>query len=373
MKRAIAMPVVLLTLVLAGCRAGTGGGAGAASVPSEGRGAGAPTVEGVAWAWEAPPNASTGMPAADGREVAFTYGHQYLVVLDAGGRERWQAARLGLRDVAPRLGADLVVAATDDGMAAFRRADGSTAWDTPLAARANTPVIAGRVAVTSTWEGQLVGLALADGKVAWTTPLPGGAIAPPAGDGTTVVAAWQREDQRAAGVVAVDATTGRVRWSVPLEPGGLGGPTVTPDGTVVLVAGDLAAHALDLRDGKERWRTPLRGAGSPEVPPVAVDAGSVLVAHRMGGLDLLDLATGERQWQVDMDGIMVRGGPVVGPEGSFAFPLDDGRMVLAGPGRETEARQAPARISGLAVGPDGVLVAATRGSAVNTVAATPLW
>ena len=373
MKRALALLVALLTVALTGCRSGTGTGEGSAPPPAEVSGAGAPSVEGVAWAWEAPPDASTGMPAADDREVAFTYGHQYLVVLDAGGRERWKTARLGLRDVAPRLGSDLAVAATDDGVAAFRRADGSKAWDTPLAARANTPVISGRLAVTSTWEGQLVGLALADGKVAWTTPLPGGAIAPPAGDGTTVVAAWQREDHRGAGVVAVDGATGRIRWTVPLEPGGMGGPTVTPDGTVVLVAGDLGAHALDLRDGKERWRTQLRGAGSPEVPPVAVDAASVLVAHRLGGLDLLDLATGQRLWEVDTDGVMVRGGPVVGPAGSFAFPLDYGRMVLAGPGRETESRQAPARISGLATGPGGLLVAATRGAAVNTVAATPHW
>ena len=373
MRRAMAMLLALLTLVLTGCRSGSGGGEGASPKPAEAAGTGAPSADGIAWAWEAPPNASTGMPAADDREVTFTYGHQYLVVLDAGGRERWKAARLGLRDVAPRLGSELIVAATDDGMAAFRRTDGAKVWDTALAARANTPVIAGRVAATSTWEGQLVGLGLADGKVAWTTSLPGGAIAPPAGDGATVVAAWQREDHQGAGVVAVDAATGRIRWSVPVEPGGVGGATVTPDGTVVLVAGDLAAHALDLRDGKERWRTSLRGAGSPEVPPVPVDAGSVLVAHRLGGLDLLDLATGQRQWQVDTDGIMVRGGPVVGPPGSFAFPLDDGRMVLAGPGRDTEERQAPARISGLALGPNGVLVAATRGAAVNTVGATTMW
>jgi len=94
---------------------------------------------------------------------------------------------------------------------------------------------------------------------------------------------------------------------------------------------------------------------------VAVGADSVLVAHRLGGLDLLETATGRRRWQVATDGIAVRGGPVTGPQGTFAFPLDDGRLVLAGPTRATETLQAPNRISGVVAGPGGLLVAATRG------------
>lgn len=374
MTRAAPLLLALLSFLLTGCRTGTGGDQRDPAARSATAGtAGTSGTDRLAWQWVAPVPASTGMPAADDREVAFTHGHQYLVVLDADGRERWQVARLGLRDVAPRLTGELVLAATDDGMAAFRRTDGSKVWDRPLAARANTPVIVGRLAVTSTWQGQLVGLDLADGRVVWKAPLPGGSVGPPATDGTAVVVTWQREDRTAAGATAVEGATGRARWAVAVEPGGVGGPAVTPDGAVVLVAGDLAAHALALTDGKERWRTQLRGAGSPEVPPVAVGTGAVLVAHRLGGLDLLDSATGRREWQATTDGAAVRGGPVVGPEGSFAFPLDDGRMVLAGPDRETEVRQAPGRISGVVAGPGGLLVAATRGAAVNTVEATPHW
>jgi outer membrane protein assembly factor BamB len=313
------------------------------------------------------------MPAADDREVAFTWGHEHLVVLDAEGRVRWDAVRLGLRDVAPRLTPDLVLAATDDGMAAFRRADGSKAWDSVLAERANTPVVVGGLAVTSTWEGQLVGLGLADGRVAWKAPLPGGAVAPPASNGSRVAVTWQRDDGSSAGALAVDGTTGRRQWAVAVEPGGVGGPAVTPDGAVVFVGGDLFAHALALADGRERWRTELRGAGSPEVPPAPVGAGAVLVAHRLGGLDLLDTASGRRLWELSTNGIAVRGGPVVGPDGTFAFPLDDGRLVLAGPKRETETRQAPNRLSGLVAGPRRLLVAATRGATVNTVTATERW
>jgi outer membrane protein assembly factor BamB len=327
----------------------------------------------VAWVFPAPPPASVGAPAADERNVAFTYGHQHLVLLDGAGATQWDVARLGLRDVAPRLTADLVVAATDDGMAAFRRSDGAKVWDTPLAARANTPVVVGSRAVTSTWEGDLVALDLGTGAVAWKVALGGASIGPPAADGTTVVVTWEEEHRRGGGAVAVEAATGRRRWALPLSPGGISAPAITSDGAVVVVAGDLAAHALGLATGEERWRTPVEGAGSPEVPPVAVGPGAVLTAHRLGGLDLLDAGTGRRTWQVRTDGAAVRGGPVVGPGGSFAFPLDDGRMLLAGPDRQTEFRQAPGRISGLAVGPHGLLVAAIRGGAVNTALATPDW
>ncbi len=379
MNRTISVLVALLMASLSGCRSP----GRTAPVPATGAPAppAAPTTAtadevraaGLAWNWEAPPPASTGMPAADDRDVAFTYGHDHLVVLDAGGRRRWEAARLGLRDVAPRLTPNLVVAAADDGLVAFRRADGTKVWDTVVGARANTPVVIGGLAVTSTWEGQLLGVGLADGRVVWRMPMPGGSVGPPASDGTAVVVTWQREDARVAGALAAEGATGRQRWAVAVEPGGVGGPAVMPDGAVVFVGGDLFAHALDLADGRERWRAQLRGAGSPEVPPVAVGPASVLVAHRLGGLDLLDTASGRRQWQLATDGIAVRGGPVVGPAGSFAFPLDDGRMVLAGPARPTEFRQAPNRISGLAAGPGGLLVAATRGAAVNTVQATPSW
>ncbi|HEV2760519.1 MAG TPA: PQQ-binding-like beta-propeller repeat protein [Acidimicrobiales bacterium] len=370
---------LLALLVAAGCRsAGPDRGAPEPGAQGGGSNAGRPgsdaTPAGNGWAWTAPAPAWIGMPAADDREITFTYGHQHLVLLDGDGRLRWDVYRLGLRDVAPRLTAEAVVAATDDGIAAFRRSDGGKIFEATVGERVNTPVIAGRMAVASTWEGSVVAFDLADGKVAWRATLPGPAIGPPATDETTVVVTWDRADRRTGGAVALDATTGRQRWAVPLPGGGISAPTVTPNGSAVAVAGDLAAHALAMSSGEPRWRTPVEGAGSPEVPPLVVDARSVLVAHRLGGLDLLDAATGRRTWQVTSDGAAVRGGPALGPAGSFAFPLDDGRVLLAGPQRATELLRPPAgRVSGLATGPGGLLVTTVREAPVNSVEAGPAW
>jgi len=356
-----------------------GGEAGAAgiemSAPTQERRPGSDAISfGSGWTWTVPPPAWVGMPAADDTGVAFTYGHQHIALLDGGGRVLWDAFQLGVRDVAPRLTADVVLVATDDGVAAYARSGGAKLWATVLAGRANTPLLAGRVVVTSTWEGELVGLDVADGKVLWRAELPGPALGPPSSDGATVVVTWDRTAARIGGAVAVDAATGRRRWAVPLPGGGISAPAVTGAGSAVMVGGDLAAHALSMKTGEERWRTEVAGAGSPEVPPLAVDDRSVLVAHRLGGLDLLDVATGRRSWQVATDGAAVRGGPAVGPEASFAFPLDDGRVLLAGPRRPTELLQPPSgRISGVARGPGGFLVVATREGVLNTVEAGPAW
>lgn len=378
MPRSVSLGRTLLFLVLlagTACQPKDGGSpAEPGGSPPTSRPGGDARVHGDGWIWTAPGPAWVGMPAADDSDIAFTYGHQHLVVLDAAGRLRWDVPRLGLRDVAPVLTSDLIVASTDDGLAAFRRSDGTKAWDTGVAQRTNSPVVAQGRAVTTTWEGAMVAFDLADGKVAWTIELGGPALGPPATDGVTAVATWDRADRRTGGAVAVDVSTGRRRWAVSLPGGGISAPVVTPEASAVVVAGDLAAHALAMTSGIARWKTDLEGAGSPEVPPLAVGSSAVLVAHRLGGLDLLDAATGRRTWKVATDGAAVRGGPIAGPEGVYALPLDDGRMVLAGPKRQPEFLRPPAgRVSGVASGPKGFLVSSMREAPVNTVEAGPAW
>jgi len=316
------------------------------------------------------------MPAAEGHDVAFTYGHLRLAVYTADGMPRWEAERVGLRDVAPRLTPQLVVAATDDGVAAFDRADGNERWHVELGERANSPVVAGGRAVVSTWDGSLVAVDLDGGRVAWRAPLPGAAVGPAAtsADGTVVVTTWEAADGASAGVVAVEAGTGRRRWDVALEPGGVSAPAVTEGGVVALVAGDVAAHGLELATGRARWRVETAGAGSPEVPPLPLDGGAVLLAHRLGGMVVVDERDGRARWDASTDAAAVRGGPAgPGPTGRFALPLDDGRLLLAGPDRAEEVLDPPGRVSGVVAGGGQLLLVGTRGAETNQLVALHGW
>src|SRR5205085_2354417 len=194
--------------------------------------------------------------------------------------------------------------------------------------------------VTCTVEGSLVGVDLLTGQVAWRLPLGGVAEAPPATDGASVVATWEPDDGLVAGITAVEGETGRVRWTGGLRAGGVSGPAVVPSAPggafVVAVDDELEAKAFDLATGRRRWTVGLGGAGSPEVPPLALPGGRVLVADRLAGLTLID-AHGRRTWHTRVGGAAVRGGPVALHDGGpFALPLWSGRWLLAGPGRPQE-------------------------------------
>ena len=328
-----------------------------------------------AWWWAAPPPASAGMPAADDDGIALTAGHEEMFLLDGAGAVRWKADLVGLRDVPPALTPDEVLAATDDGVVAYDRATGKRRWEANLGERANTPLVQAGRAVVTTWEGSLVSLDLADGRVVWRTRLGGDALGPAAGapGASTVVASF--DSGAAAGVVAVDAGSGRLRWNVPVPAGAVSAPAVVPDaGMVVLVAADVAAHGLSLDDGSERWRQPLEGAGSPEVPPLAAGGGTVLVAHRLGGMALLDARTGSMRWYASSDTVAVRGSPAgPGPAGWFALPLHDGTVLFAGPDRPVEQKEPPALVTGVAIGPRGLLLIGTGQGDENGLLAVTGW
>jgi outer membrane protein assembly factor BamB len=329
-----------------------------------------------AWWWTAPPPGSAGMPAADGDGIALTTGHEQLFLLDGAGAVRWHADRVGLRDVAPALTSDAVLAATDDGLASYDRATGKRRWEASLGERANTPVIVPGKAVVTTWEGSLVAFDLADGSVRWRTKLGGDALGPAAtvaAGGGVVVASF--DSGAKAGVVAVDAGSGRVRWNVPVPAGAVSAPAVVPAANmVVLVAADVAAHGLSLDDGSERWRQPTEGAGSPEVPPLAAPGGDVLVGHRLGGMALLDARTGSERWRASSRTVAVRGSPAgPGPNGWFVLPLHDGTVLFAGPDRSVEQKEPPGLVTGVAAGPGGALLIGTGQGDENGLLAVTGW
>jgi outer membrane protein assembly factor BamB len=307
-----------------------------------------PPALATAWSWSAPEPAYVGMPAAARGVVAATYGHSVLVALDARtGRPRWRASRIGLRDVAPTIDGDRILAATDNGVVALAEADGRVLWDRTLGERPSSPLVVDGAVVVTTWEGRLVALDR------WALDLAGPSLGPPAAGLNVVVAAWDT------GVVAVDAATGAVRWRHEFGSPGTSAPVVVA-GLAVVVAGDGAAHAYDLVSGREHWSQPMHGAGSPEAPPAAA-AGLVAIADRSGYLVVLDAASGRRRWNADGDAAVERGGPAFAGD-AVALPLDDGRLLVASRHGRTLTNP-EGRVSGVAAA--GRLFVATREGTAN--------
>jgi outer membrane protein assembly factor BamB len=141
-----------------------------------------------------------------------------------------------------------------------------------------------------------------------------------------------------------------------------------------VVAGDISAHGLAVADGSSRWRQRLEGSGSPEVPPLPLGDGTVVVAHRQGGMVQLVARDGSVRWEASSDSAAVRGGPAgPGPNGWFAMPLDDGTVLLAGPDRDAELRDPPGFAAGVAAGPGGLLLVARTQGHDNGLDATSGW
>jgi outer membrane protein assembly factor BamB len=184
--------------------------------------------------------------------------------------------------------------------------------------------------------------------------------------------AWEPERGASAGLSAFDVTDGALRWTAPLRAGGVSAPVVisAPGGSplTVVVDADLAAKAFDLADGARRWAVPVGGAGAPEVPPLALSHGGVLVADRLAGLTLVD-GDGKQVWTTRVDGAAIQGGPV-GPtlDGRYALPLVDGQVLLAGPDLRTSMVQPPGGVAnGVAATGATLYVTTARGPANQLV------
>ena len=110
------------------------------------------------------------------------------------------------------------------------------------------------------------------------------------------------------------------------------------------------------------------------MPPLPAPDGAVLVGHRLGGMALLDARTGSLRWDASSRTVAVRGGPAgPGPNGWFVLPLHDGTVLFAGPDRPVDQKRPPALVTGVAVGPGGLLLIGTGQGDENGLLAVTGW
>lgn len=173
---------------------------------------------------------------------------------------------------------------------------GEERWSVTLAREiATPPTLSGDSLVAGSVGGTLVSLTLAQGTERWRLTGQPAVLTPLVSDTDLLYAVAPDGAVRALTLVS-----GELRWRHPLPPGEplpeAQRPLPTPvlaGGLVVVALGDAGLFALSAQEGRVRWHLPLRQVlgmvvGDEEVLYVSTRAGEVLA---------LTLATGEVRWR----------------------------------------------------------------------------
>ncbi|MGW2568532.1 outer membrane protein assembly factor BamB family protein [Streptomyces sp. NPDC001537] len=200
------------------------------------------------------------------------------------------------------------------------------------------------------------------GKERWSYPIGDAASCggvpvrvTPAPDGYVYVSAGTR-------VLAVDVASGQVKWHFEAPAVFLCPPTFAPGpavtgGGIYLVDYLGTVYALDAADGRDRWRIATESRAS--IDPVLVAAGHVHVGSGKG-LYTLDAVTGTPKWRFQAGGDIV-GAPAVA-EGRIHFGSTDHLLytLKADDGRLRWKLATGGEITGSPVVKDGVVYACSK-------------
>ncbi len=203
----------------------------------------------------------------------------------------------------------------------------SELWRTPLEGTSRSGVTIDRDrAFVGDDEGNVSAVELATGAVTWTGKAIGRVESPPAvADGNVVVVA-RDDDGRQAQVLALDLETGQRHWSFSPQAGAIAISAVSAgNGMVVFGSADRLVRGLVSTDGAVRWDALTLTLFSPVSAP-ALGSGAVSIADASGGIYHLDARDGSRDWEHQMNDLIVRSSPVV--VGSYVVVgLNDGRLT----------------------------------------------
>jgi outer membrane protein assembly factor BamB len=245
----------------------------------------------------------SGLPLAVGDGVVCVTTPTRVHVLAAeSGEARWEVPVPDWRDVpweqGPAVGSGGVLAPYGTTLRSYDVADGSLRWSGPPNS-SGVPVVAGDTVYTP---GRPTGLRAFDihsGEQRWeqnavrAVQVKGG---PAVRQGVAYLADCDGPEMRNPAVLALDATTGRVRWRRAQPRMLTSCPPVVTDGTVCLLSGNTLT-VLDADTGDTRWTatTPV-GLGRGESSMTAAD-GTAYVGTNDDRLYAYDLATGRLRWQ----------------------------------------------------------------------------
>lgn len=172
-------------------------------------------------------------------------------------------------------------------------------------------------------------LRTSDGGVVWEIPLRLNPWAGPTIAGDLVLVACSsirfdatRTDRAEGEIVAVEASSGRVKWRKTV-PGGVLAPVAIGDDLAVFTATDGKIRALQIASGKEKW---TYNAKNPFFGGVAIAGRTVYAADLKAVLYAVQLGSGKVPWAFDV----ARAPEVQLPGMVFGSPtVHEGRIYLA--------------------------------------------
>jgi len=202
----------------------------------------------------------------------------------------------------------------DEAVVALDPATGAQRWEHRCAAGSAAPVLAAGRVVLGTRTGEVLALDAATGKVAWTLPVDGRMAFSPATVGGSVVVGDGGRRLR-----CVDAASGTVLWTRSVEGRFAGDGPAASARAIVFSTTNMEVEAYEPATGARLWR---RWVGTRHLSSPAL-AGDLVLFGARTRLVAVSARSGDDAWEIDLDGEVSC--PLIAA--GTAFALAGGRLV----------------------------------------------
>lgn len=278
-------------------------------------------------------------PVVSQGTVFATHGPGQVAVEASSGKIHWfvENEEEGATQIAPTVDENrLYLSIPFSRFIALDRATGNEVWrfQAKDSLDASSVLAEGRIYVGSAEAKTFYSLEAATGNLIWEKVLdlePNSV--PLVADGLVVFSVHTLDSDKTE-FIALDAETGNEVWRVPNTVSNSSASVL--DQTVIFGGGDFFAYALDLRTGRQVWKSSMEDKfGIRSMPAIAF--GDVFLADRIGNIYRLDGKTGKRKWIFsDTEGTFDQSSPVVagktlyiGSGAGFLYgvDVDTGKLV----------------------------------------------
>jgi outer membrane protein assembly factor BamB len=219
------------------------------------------------------------------------------------GTPGWTATVDGAITGSPAaVGDDVIVATMGTHAYRLEAATGKQIWSTDVGGETTRSVTVDDDTAYLGLGGELLAIGLDDGKEHWRTTVgQSGNVGTPTIAGDLVYAATGLGGEPAdAGVAAIDAATGEIRWQYASPERVVIYTPAVVDGRAYVLGHDRRVVAMEAATGKQLWTKDFEH-DLEALPSIVGD--TLYVVGNDGPAAALDAATGDERWSVDISGI----------------------------------------------------------------------